>query len=328
MPFISVTNTFSNGSKIKSSDINTNFSDMLNGITDGTKDLRIFDASLDSMTVDRITAQAAASLKTLSTADASFSGKVETEKLTAKKMSLYTTPVNYVLDGVQTIAPSKTSISVSANQFSFSDTNAVTVDASNNKFEITENGETVPETITIANGSYTGVNMATEIQTKMNATLTQTYAVTYSGGALGTYTISCPGKSFTLWVTGGKELITPFLPYIGFYLGGVAGLNTTSDSHTSDEAKSLLYYRKLAVIDVSSLIDGTILDVRLGDPAVSGNYSSVVIDTDLLGLSSDSVTDIALTKYSKLWLKVVKNASVGTVNRTVCVGFSSNFLYV
>lgn len=49
--YISVTNTFASGAVAASGEVNTNFTDIVNGLSDGTKDIHVRDASVTSAIV-------------------------------------------------------------------------------------------------------------------------------------------------------------------------------------------------------------------------------------------------------------------------------------
>lgn len=324
MAFPSVTYFYNNGTKILADQLNTNNTDLLSGITDGTKNFNIYDFACDSASGGNITITETSTITNLSVEIAgSFDDDVEfNAKTNLDVLALNIDPEAFELDVSAEITPSKTSIVLRATEFNDGDTNDVTINSTNNRFQITEDGETVAEVVTLSNGTYTGTQMATEVQTKMNAALTQTYVVSYSGGANGTYTISSVGNPFTLWVTGGLYIAKCSLPLMGFRLGGTSGTDTDADSHTSDVAYKVGYYRKLDTINLDNLKSGSLLYISLQRFSDSASYVPITIDELLLGDSANN-SDIVLMQNSKLLLQVTKS-NLG-LTKTVSINFSANF---
>lgn len=326
MAFISKSYSFSNKTRIISSNINQNFTDLSNGLEDGTKDLNVNDFNCVDLDSDKIENIGNMSAANITVKEGNFSGTVESRnKLKNNKLNYDINSVqNITLDATNTITPTQSKILLSAVTYGAGDTNDVTIDATNNKLELTESGENSAETVTIPNGTYTGANLATAIQNAMNAALDQVYTVTYSGGAFGTYTIASVGNPFWLWVTGGVHIRESILPSIGFLLGGSDGSDKELESHSSDIASQLGFRNKIDTIDATNLKDGTILDLSLRPYDELASYVPIIIDSLLLADASGAATDIVLMRNSTCQLMVRKDAIVGTA-KTICTYYSANF---
>lgn len=289
----SVTHTLlNNGPKSSSTPINTNFQDLVNAFSDGTKDLNVAAIAAAAAVTANISAKGSAALSSSLTVsdDVTMTGALtSSDVMSVKKFSTSNT-VNYDLGSTSTIVPVQSNFTINSilyNAGNFSD--GIEIDVTNNKVDFQESAGEL--TATITPGTYTPAALATEIETQMNAVGVLVYAVIYSATS-GFVISNTTDTEFSFLFRTGTNYLTTTGKSIGF---DVTSDKTDANTYSSEYVYQIDYYDELATITPTNFTDNDIVLI-----SVESTLNSVSLTVKNGTGNINCGSDRTLTQDSKI----------------------------
>lgn len=283
----SVTNTLINGTVINGSKIDQNFTDIINGLSDGTKDFNIKNLECTSLALTSIDSNGALSANTVAATDISL--------VTANLTSAISSRIglDHELNSIDTssaIVPTASRIEINSAVYQYA-TFAAGIDiitGTNDKIDFTEDGVT-ELTATIPAGTYTGAALATAVEAALNLVGANLYTCLF----YTTYFKITSDNSITLlWRTG-----TNWTTTCGKNMGIFTTNDATGTSFTSDYAFQIDYTDELATITTTNFTAGSVITVY---KTVDSNSKVITIKNgtgNIICGSDRTMTDYSLASF-------------------------------
>jgi len=269
MPYISVTYTITNGRKLDETLLNKNFTDIVEGLSDGTKNLQVNDGiitgQLNSLnaTLDgssSVGGNLSCSGTSLFSANLTCSDDVTTKVLG------FTTAETNTISSTSTVTPTKSLVNLNAIIYNAAEFDSIEIDATNNKLDFKE-GSGAEQTATITSGTYIPAALATEIETQLNATSSLLWTCVYS--ATYKFYITSESASSILWYSG-TNTATTIGKNIGF---DIMSDDTSETSYTSDYQYQIRYGNELATITATNFSEGAFVVFKLSTSSLSNTIT-------------------------------------------------------
>lgn len=301
----SVRNTYQNGTIINGSKIDQNFEDIINALSDGTKALK---HNLSTMN----------NLKISNSLISRTSMKIEGD-LTTNDSILHTTTgntfrtsnisldvENLEINTSGEITPISSSFEIDSVIYQIASfASGIEIQTGvNDKLDVVENSITYE--ITLDPGTYIPTALATEIETKLNATLVQLWSCTYSATTTK-FTITCESSSSILWRTGTNSDTS-----VGKNIGIDVVNNSTGTNFVSDYTYQIEYTDDLVTITATNFSEGDIVIIKKIEDSTSKEITikngtgNIVCGSDRV-LEDNSFISLILIGTSWKMLNYAKN---------------------
>lgn len=289
MPFPSYRYTLTNGRVIDDSKLNGNFSDIVDSLSDGTKNLKVNDAivtgelnAASNIVLDGASVMAS----TLSVAgQTTLNGAVScSDDVTVKRVG-FTAKEENTINTSGAITPTKSYIDLIAQIYETSDFSSIEITLGvNDKLDFNEGSGELTATITA--GTYIPTALATEIETQLNAVGSLLWTCTYDSDD-EEFTISVESSSSILWNSGTNSSTT-----IGKAIGfDVMSDDSSATSFTSDYPYEIDYTDELATITATNFDEGSMVILKKSSSSASNTITLKDVTGNLNVGSDRSMSD-------------------------------------
>lgn len=269
----SVTNTFQNGTVINGSKIDKNFQDIINSVSDGTKNLNLLKVTCNDLNIsNNLTSYFSNSIGgTLESSTATLkintvSGRTTTDKILLSKEEIS-------IDQNGQITPSSSFIEIDSEVYQLADFSSIDILLNtNDRIDVDEGyGEITGQ---IPAGTYIPTALATAIEDALNLISSKLYACVFNS-TTRKFTITCEDAIDILWRTGTNNLIS---------IGKNIGFNITEDDEnittvSSDWTYQIYYSENLETITTTNYSEGDLITLR----KIKESTSKIITVKNLLG---------------------------------------------
>jgi len=279
--YLSVTNSFLNrGPKYSSDKFNQNFTDIINGLSDGSKDFNIANLTTRStMTSKNLKVSGAVTIDSQITSNKLNLQSTSSTLLNTKKLAL--DPSSILINAIN-ITPTSSHSNINATLYNANTFDSIeVVTGVNDSIDFMEFATEL--TATISSGTYLPSVLAIEIETRLNAIGSFLYFCTYANSAFTIRTFE--NKYFDLLFRTGTNFNTTIAASIGF---DITYNYTGSYTYTSDYQYQIGYYRTFNTISSTNLEDGDLIILSVTNP-ITTPYLTMINTTGNIKCGSNKI---------------------------------------